>query len=113
MRCLSETHGGIIERYGYAPIEKVKELVAASGELEANLCVAAHLAHVAFAGRQSETGEIVPRYRITLASQIEKEICHSVKLNYLDYRKFRRADYEKDADALIVENAGRDLYLVS
>ena len=112
MRCISETHGEIIERYGYAAIEKMQELVAESGELEENLCVAAHLAHVAYAGRHNERGEIVPRYNITLASQIDEATCHRVNLGYMDFRTFRREDYENDPDTLIVERAGRDLYLV-
>lgn len=112
MRCISETHGEIIERYGYAAIEKMQELVAESGELEENLCVAAHLAHVAYAGRQDESGEIVPRYNITLASQIDEATCRRVNLGFMDFRTFRREDYENDPDTLIVERAGRDLYLV-
>ena len=112
MRCISATHGEIIERYGYAAIEKMQELVAESGELEENLCVAAHLAHVAYAGRQNEHGEIVPRYNITLASQIDEATCRRVNLGYMDFRTFRREDYENDPDTLIVERAGRDLYLV-
>jgi nickel-dependent lactate racemase len=112
MRCISETHGEIIERYGYAAVEKMQELVAESGELEENLCVAAHLAHVAYAGRHNEHGEIVPRYNITLASEIDEATCRRVNLGYMDYHNFRREDYENDLDTLIVENAGRDLYLV-
>lgn len=112
LRCLSETHGEIIERYGYGVIERMQDLVAESGELEENLCVAAHLAHVAFAGRQNETGEVVPRYTITLASQIDEETCRRVNLGYLDFRNFSLSDYENDEDTLIVERAGRDLYLV-
>lgn len=111
LRCVSDTHGSAIEKYGYAPIEKIKKLVAASGELETNLCVAAHLAHVAFAG--SETDELSPRYKITLATQISEETCRKLNLGFLDWKNFRRDDYENDNDTLIVENAGRDLYLVS
>ncbi|HTK39218.1 MAG TPA: lactate racemase domain-containing protein [Pyrinomonadaceae bacterium] len=112
MRCISETHGEIIERYGYAAIEKMQELVAESGELEENLCVAAHLAHVAYAGRHDEHGDIVPRFNITLASQIDEATCRQVNLGYMDFRTFRREDYEDDPDVLVVERAGRDLYLV-
>jgi nickel-dependent lactate racemase len=112
MECLSKTHGEMIERYGYGVIEKMQELVAESGELEANLCVAAHLAHVAFGGRQDETGEVVPRYRIILASRIDEETCRRVNLGFLDYRGFRLEEYEDDPNTLIVERAGRDLYLV-
>lgn len=110
LQCISDTHGEVIEKYGYAPIEKIKKMVAGSGELEANLCVAAHLAHVAFAGR--ETDEFSPRFRIILASQISREICRKVNLDYLSPEDFRREDYENEADTLMVENAGRDLYLV-
>jgi hypothetical protein len=30
----------------------------------------------------------------------------------MDFKKFSREDYENDPDTLIVERAGRDLYLV-
>jgi lactate racemase len=110
LRCISDTHGAAIEKFGYAPIEKVKQLVAASGELEANLCVAAHLAHVAFAGQTDN--QTTPRYKITLASQIDEETCRRINLGFLDYRNFRREDYENDEETLIVERAGRDLYLI-
>ncbi len=110
LRCLSDTHGAVIEKFGYAPIEKVKKLVAASSELEANLCVAAHLAHVAFAGREGD--ETKQRFKITLASQIVEETCRRVGLVFLDHKKFRREDFENDSETLIVERAGRNLYLV-
>ena len=112
LRCLSETHGALIEKYGYRVIERMQELVAESGELEENLCVAAHLAHVAYAGRHGENGEIVPRYKITLSSQIDEETCRRVNLGFLDYHKFDREIYGNDPDTLIVDRAGRDLYLV-
>ena len=113
LRCISETHGEAIESFGgYAPLEHVKELVAASGELQANLCVAAHLAHVSYAGRQNADGTFEPRYQIKLASQVDEETCRRVNLGYLDHRTFRREDYASDPDTLIVERAGRDLYLV-
>jgi len=113
LTCISETHGAAIESFGgYTPLENVKELVAASGELQANLCVAAHLAHVSFAGRQDSDGKFVARYRITLASQVDEETCRRVNLGYLDPASFDRDDYSDDPDTLIVERAGRDLYLV-
>src|SRR5882724_10166468 len=70
LKRISETHGRLIERYGYAPLEVIKELVASSAELEENLCVAAHLAHVSFAGRADASGRMVPRYDITMATGI-------------------------------------------
>jgi len=113
LRCISDTHGADIERFGgYAPLENIKDLVARSGELQANLCVAAHLAHVAYAGRTSADGKIISKYRITLASQVDRETCERVNLGYLDFRTFKTDDYSDDPDTLVVGHAGRDLYLL-
>ncbi len=112
LQTISETHGALIEKYGYAPLEVVRELVAESLDLQQNLGVAAHLTHVAFAGRRLADGSIVPRYSITLASQVNAETCRRVNLGYMDPRSFRREDYKGDPDTLIVDQAGRDLYLV-
>jgi nickel-dependent lactate racemase len=106
---LSETHGALIEKYGYAPLESVRDMLGVSPELRENLCIAAHLAHVAYAGRLDDQGKVVPRYRITMASGLDEETCRRVNLGYIDYRNFV---YEEDSDTLIVENAGRDLYQV-
>ncbi|MGC2172283.1 MAG: lactate racemase domain-containing protein [Candidatus Sulfotelmatobacter sp.] len=109
---ISETHGTLIKRYGYAPLERIRELVSQSQELQQNLCVAAHLAHVSFAERRLADGTTVPRYSITLASEVDADTCRQVNLGYMSPRVFRRQDYEGDADTLVVEQAGRDLYLV-
>ena len=58
----------------------MRELVAQSAELQANLCVAAHLTQVAYAGRRDANGQIVPRYQITLASAVDEETCRRVNL---------------------------------
>ena len=108
---LSETHGTLIEKYGYAPLEVVRDMLGVSKELRENLCIAAHLAHVAYAGRIDEDGKVVPRYRITMATGIDEQTCKRVNLGYLDYGTF---DYETtDPDTLIVNDAGRDLYKVA
>jgi len=108
---LSKTHGVLIEKYGYAPLESVRDMLGVSQELRENLCIAAHLAHVAYAGRIDDDGNIVPRYRITMATGIDEQTCKRVNLGYLDYRTF---DYvTTDPDTLIVNDAGRDLYKVS
>ena len=107
---LSATHGALIEKYGYAPLETVRDMLGVSQELRENLCIAAHLAHVAYAGRTDADGNILPRYRITLASGIDEQTCKRVNLGYLDYRTF---DYvTTDPDTLIVNDAGRDLYKI-
>jgi len=109
---ISATHGKLIEKYGYAPLESVREMVEGSPELRANLAIAAHLAHVAYGGSRNAEGHVVPRFRIVLASAVPEEVCRRVNLGYMDPRTFNRANYENDPDTKIVEDAGRDLYLV-
>ena len=105
-------HCELIKRYGYAPLEVVRELVERSEDLQKNLCVAAHLAHVSFASRLSRGGEILPRYSISLCSGIDEQTCRQVKLGYLNPATFDREAYSSDPDTLVVEHAGRELYLV-
>ena len=104
---LSETHGALIEKYGYAPLESVRDMLGVSQELRENLCIAAHLAHVAYAGRLDDHGKVVPRYRITMATGLDEETCRRVNLGYLDHRTFEMGE---DDDTLTVKDAGRDLY---
>lgn len=113
LKGISTTHGAMIEKYGYAPIEQVREMVAGSDELRANLCVAAHLAHVSYAGRVGAGGRIEPRYRITLASGIPEDVCRRVKLGFAECGAVDIAAARLDPDTLVVEHAGRDLYLVA
>jgi nickel-dependent lactate racemase len=112
LRAISETHGLLIEKYGYAPLDRVREMVALSTELQANLAVAAHLAHVSYAGQRDETGRVVPRFRITMAAALDEATCARVNLGFMDHRQFCREDYDSDPNTLVVERAGRDLYLV-
>ena len=112
LKTISDVHGELIKRYGYAPLEMVRELVKKSTELQNNLCVAAHLAHVSFASRVSRDGEILPRYSISLCSGIEELTCRQVKLGYMDLSNFHKDAYSADPDTLVVDQAGRDLYLV-
>jgi len=112
LKQLSATHGHLIEKYGYAPLEHVREMVAGSDELRANLCVAAHLAHVSYGSAPNAAGQLTPRYRITLATAVTEADCHKVNLGFLDHRRFNVEDYRADSETLVVEDAGRDLYLV-
>jgi nickel-dependent lactate racemase len=112
LKGISTTHGAMIEKYGYAPLETVREMVEGSDELRANLCVAAHLAHVSYAGRIGADGRVEPRYRITLASAIPEEVCRRVKLGFADCGSIDLDAARRDPDTLVVDHAGRDLYLV-
>jgi nickel-dependent lactate racemase len=109
---LSETHGALIEKYGYAPLESVRDMLGISEELRENLCIAAHLAHVTYAGRTDEHGKIVPRFRIAMATGLSEETCRRVNLGYLDHRTIDPAAMSGGADTLVVKDAGRDLYKV-
>jgi nickel-dependent lactate racemase len=109
---LSETHGALIEKYGYAPLETVRDMLGVSPELRENLCIAAHLAHVAYAGRVDEHGRVVPRYNITMATGLDEETCRRVNLGYRDYRTLDYEAMRSDPDTLVVSDAGRDLYQV-
>ena len=110
MTKLSETHGALIEKYGYAPLESVRDMLGLSEELRQNLCIAAHLAHVAYAGRLNEEGKVVPRYKITMATGLDEETCRRVNLGYLDHGSLDYEAMRADPDTLIVRDAGRDLY---
>ncbi|HEX7294534.1 MAG TPA: lactate racemase domain-containing protein [Pyrinomonadaceae bacterium] len=112
LKKISETHGQLIEKYGYAPLESVRDMLGVSEELRENLCIAAHLAHVAYAGRLDEHGHVVPRYRITMATGLDEETCRRVNLGYVDYRGFDYDSFRGKEDTLIVKDAGRDLYKV-
>ena len=110
---ISETHGALIEKYGYAPLESVRDMLGVSQELRENLCIAAHLVHVSYAGRTDAEGKIVPRYRITMATGLDEETCRRVNLGYLDHHTFNYKALASDPDTLIVADAGRDLYKVA
>jgi nickel-dependent lactate racemase len=110
---LSETHGALIEKYGYAPLESVRDMLGASQELRENLCIAAHLAHVAYAGRTDDHGRVVPRYRITMATGLDEKTCRRVNLGYLDHHTLDLEALRSQPDTLVVKDAGRDLYKVS
>jgi nickel-dependent lactate racemase len=109
---LSKTHGALIEKYGYAPLEVVRDMLGASPELRENLCIAAHLAHVAYAGRTDEHGRIVPRYRIMMATGLDEATCRRVNLGYLDHHTLDIESLSSQPDTLVVKDAGRDLYKV-
>ena len=111
LKQISVTHGEFIEKFGYAPIEKVRKMATESEELSKNLCVAAHLAHVSFAG--SEANPEKPKYQITLASSVNADICKKVNLNFADYNQINLDELRNDYETFVVEKAGRDLNLLA
>ena len=108
---ISKTHGAAIEKYAYAPIKQVKDWVARSEALQNNLCVAAHLAHVAYAGSAADPSK--PKYQITMASGLSRSVCERVGLGFAEHTTFYLSAAASDPDTLVVQNAGRDLYLLN
>jgi nickel-dependent lactate racemase len=108
---ISETHGAAIEKFGYAPLAIVKQLVAGSDELQRNLCVAAHLAHVSYSGSLENPKK--PKYGITMASGLNAPLCEKVGLGFADHETFDLDAVSNDRESLVIENAGRDLYLLN
>jgi hypothetical protein len=113
LKTISDVHGDLIKCYGYAPLEIVRELVKKSEELQNNLCVPTHLAHVSFASRRSREGKVLPRYSISLCSGIDALTCRPVNLGYMDPSSFDKDVYSSAPDTLVVEHAARDLYLIA
>jgi len=107
---ISETHGAAIEKFGYAPIERIKEIVGDSRELQQNLCIAAHLAHVSYSGSTADPKK--PKYKITMASGLSEPLCEKVGLGFADHKTFDLAAASNDPETLVIKNAGRDLYLL-
>ncbi len=54
--------------------------------------------------------EVVGRGAPTLS--LSPEELRAIVAGFLDHRTFRLEDYQSDMDTLVVEDAGRDLYLV-
>ena len=74
--------------------------------------VAAHLAHVSYAGRVGADGRVEPRYTITLASGIPEAVCRRVRLGFAEWGSIDLPAARQDPDTLVVDNAGRDLFLI-
>ncbi|MDX6303295.1 MAG: hypothetical protein QOI77_264, partial [Blastocatellia bacterium] len=43
---------------------------------------------------------------------VSEAACLRVNLGFLDHHRFNLADYRADTETLVVDDAGRDLYLV-
>ena len=109
---VSATHGAMIEKFGYAPLDIVRDWVKYHLDLRNDLCVAAHLAHVSYAGRTDENDAITSRFAIKLASALSAETCQKLNLGFIDYRQINWKEFRDDPETLVVERAGRDLYVL-
>jgi len=103
LRAISETHGLLIEKYGYAPLDRVREMVALSTELQANLAVAAH-SRMSLRRQRDKNGRVIPRSG-SRCGGARRGYCERVNLDSWTIACFRREDYDSDPDTLVVERA--------
>ena len=71
----------------------------------------AHSTHLRGQGTyDADTGEEHLRVRVTLATQIPREVCESVNLGYLDPDSVDLDALAGDQGTVVVPNAGETLY---
>ena len=106
---ISSVHGELIERIGY----HCRDYFLADWDRwkDEPWGVLAHSTHVRGVG-EMKGGVEVPRIRVTLATQIPREVCEKINLGYRDPATINIADYEnrEDEGILYVEKAGEYLY---
>ncbi|WP_203567249.1 lactate racemase domain-containing protein [Aestuariimicrobium ganziense] len=73
--------------------------------------VLAHSTHLRGAGSyDAETGEEKLRVKVTLATQIPREVCESINLGYLDPDTIDLEAMAEEPGTVVIENAGEVLY---
>ncbi|PQV64646.1 Nickel-dependent lactate racemase [Abditibacterium utsteinense] len=106
---ISSVHGELIERIGYHCRDYF--LMQWDKFKDESWGVLAHSTHVRGVGEMRD-GVEYPRVRVTLATQIPREICEKINLGYRDPNSINIADFEnrEDEGILVVEKAGEYLY---
>jgi nickel-dependent lactate racemase len=109
IREISRTHGALIQRIGY----HTRDYFLGRWERfkDEPWGILAHSTHVRGIGTY-ENGAEKPRIRVTLATQIPKDVCRAINLGYRDPASVRVADYQnrEDEGILYVPKAGEMLY---
>lgn len=109
LREISVTHGEPIRQLGY----HVRDYFTKQWERFKDVpgTILAHSTHVKGQGAYAN-GIETPRIRVTLATQIPREICEQVNLGYRDYREIEPQAWagREDEGLLLVEDAGEHLY---
>ena len=106
---ISVTHGATLERIGYHTRDYFLKQWDKFKDVPWGLL--AHSTHVRGIGSY-ENGIEKARVKVTLASQISRELCESVNLGYLDPASIDPAQYadREDEGVLLVPKAGEMLY---
>ena len=106
---ISYTHGEVLREIGY----HTRDFFLENWEKYKNYPwgILAHSTHVKGCGCM-ENGIEKPHANVILATSISEEVCRSVNLGYMDYRKINIKDYEnrEDEGVLVVPHAGEILY---
>ncbi len=106
---ISSVHGELIEKIGYHCRDY---FLTQWDKFKAEPWgVLAHSTHVRGVGEMRDGVEF-PRVRVTLATQIPREVCEKINLGYRDPNSINIADFEnrEDEGILYVEKAGEYLY---
>ncbi len=113
LKIISVTHGKLLERVGYHPLEYFTKQPDKFTDVPGS--IKAHSTHVKGTGSfDPKTGIEVPRIKVTLATSISEEVCKRINLGYLDYRMINPQEWgnrEREA-ILVVHHAGEMLYRV-
>lgn len=109
MKEISVTHGANIERIGY----HVRDYFTRQWERFRYMPwgVLAHSTHVRGTGT-FENGIECPRVRVTIASQIPRDVCERINLGYRDPASIQLEEFEnrEEAGVLLVRKAGEHLH---
>ena len=113
LKIISVTHGKLIERVGYHPLEYFTKQPDKFADVPGS--IKAHSTHVKGTGTfDPKTGIEIPRIKVTLATSIPAEICKRINLGYLDYRTINPQEWEgrEREGILVAHHAGEMLYRV-
>jgi nickel-dependent lactate racemase len=113
LKTISVTHGKLIERVGYHPLEYFTKQPDKFADVPGS--IKAHSTHVKGTGAfDPKTGIEIPRIKVTLAASIPEQVCKRINLGYLDYRTINPQEWEnRERDGiLVVHHAGEMLYRV-
>ncbi|MBM3129129.1 MAG: DUF2088 domain-containing protein [Chloroflexi bacterium] len=113
LKTISITHGKLIERVGYHPLEYFTKQPDKFADVPGS--IKAHSTHVKGTGSfDPKTGVEIPRIKVTLASRIPEQVCKQINLGYLDYRTINPQEWEnrEREGILVVHHAGEMLYRI-
>lgn len=110
IKTISKTHGRLIKEIGYHCAEYFLNDPERFMDYPAG--VLAHSAHLSGKGK-IEGGRECKRIETILATGISEELCKGLGLGYINPKSININEYENDEDALVIPEAGNELYKIS